>query len=230
MSNGKIHYIDIGCKYMDHLGTRLKQLRKDKNITQQQLAELIGVSKTSIIYWEKGDNLPKHDSLISLSRILGVSSTYLMQGKQVEDKDDQRYQILPKRFVPILSWQQANQEHPLMHLSTDHKDWLAAHPHMTKDCYALEVLGDSMLPEFRPHDHIYVTTDITSGQLKTGDFVIVQTQDQQEALFKRLVIETDGMFLQVLNETWPQQTMPFTASLKIVAKVLGFWRGFNQLK
>lgn len=56
---------------MDHLGTRLKQLRKNKNITQQQLAELIGVSKTSIIYWEKGDNLPKHDSLITLGKVLG---------------------------------------------------------------------------------------------------------------------------------------------------------------
>ena len=213
---------------MDHLGTRLKQLRKNKNITQQKLAELIGVSKTSIIYWEKGDNLPKHDSLITLGKVLGVSPTYLMQGKAVDNLEEDTSYIVPNRFIPLLSWQQANQEDSLKNINADHKNWLAAHPNMTKGCYALGVLGESMLPEFRPHDYLYVTTDLESQPLKTGDFVIVQTQDHQEALFKRLIIETDGMFLQVLNEKWPQQTIPLTASFKIVAKVVGFWRDLSN--
>lgn len=212
---------------MDHLGTRLKQLRKNKNITQQQLAELIGVSKTSIIYWEKGDNLPKHDSLITLGKVLGVSPTYLMQGKTVDNLEENTSYIIPNRFIPLMSWQQANQEDSLKNINANHKDWLAAHPNMTKDCYALEVLGESMLPEFRPHDYLYVTTNLESQPLKTGDFVIVQTQDHQEALFKRLIIETNGMFLQVLNEKWPQQTIPLTASFKVVAKVVGFWRNLS---
>ena len=227
MSNGKIHYICYGYKDMDHLGTRLKQLRKNKNITQQQLAELIGVSKTSIIYWEKGDNLPKHDSLITLGKVLGVSPTYLMQGKTVDNLEENTSYIIPNRFIPLMSWQQANQEDSLKNINANHKDWLAAHPNMTKDCYALEVLGESMLPEFRPHDYLYVTTNLESQPLKTGDFVIVQTQDHQEALFKRLIIETNGMFLQVLNEKWPQQTIPLTASFKVVAKVVGFWRNLS---
>ncbi|WP_122902217.1 LexA family transcriptional regulator [Acinetobacter sp. B51(2017)] len=213
---------------MDHLGTRLKQLRKNKNITQQQLAELIGVSKTSIIYWEKGDNLPKHDSLITLGKVLGVSPTYLMQGKTTDNLEENSSYVVPNRFIPLLSWQQANQKDSLKNIDANHKNWLAAHPNMTKDCYALEVLGESMLPEFRPHDYLYVTTDLESVSLRTGDFVIVQTQDHQDALFKRLVIETEGMFLQVLNEKWPQPIIPLTASFKIVAKVVGFWRDLSN--
>ncbi|WP_407408976.1 XRE family transcriptional regulator [Acinetobacter sp.] len=212
---------------MDHLGTRLRQLRKEKNITQQQLAELIGVSKTSIIYWEKGDNLPKHDSLVHLSKILGVSPTYLMQGKTIDNTEEDNNYILTSRLIPLLSWKQANQPESLNNIDANHKDWLAAHPNMVKDCYALKVLGESMLPEFRPNDHIYVTTNIKLEQLKTGDFVIVQNQEYEEALFKRLVLETEGMFLQVLNEKWPQQTIPLTGSFKIVAKVVGFWRNFS---
>ncbi|MFX9085396.1 helix-turn-helix transcriptional regulator, partial [Acinetobacter baumannii] len=38
---------------METLGTRLKNLRKSKKLTQQQIADAIGVSKTSVIYWEK---------------------------------------------------------------------------------------------------------------------------------------------------------------------------------
>jgi len=66
---------------METLGTRLKALRKNKKITQQQVADAIGVSKTSVIYWEKDENLPKHDSLMALARVLGVTSDYLLNGK-----------------------------------------------------------------------------------------------------------------------------------------------------
>lgn len=38
---------------METLGIRLKNLRKQKKLTQQALADLVGVSKTSVIYWEK---------------------------------------------------------------------------------------------------------------------------------------------------------------------------------
>ena len=46
---------------METLGVRLKRLRSSKKITQQKLADAIGVSKTSVIYWEKDENVPKQD-------------------------------------------------------------------------------------------------------------------------------------------------------------------------
>ena len=58
---------------METLGSRLKFLRKDKKMTQQQLADEVGVSKTSVIYWEKDENIPKHESLILLSKVLITS-------------------------------------------------------------------------------------------------------------------------------------------------------------
>ena len=35
---------------------RLKELRKEKGLTQQELADKIGVTKRTYIYWEKGDD------------------------------------------------------------------------------------------------------------------------------------------------------------------------------
>ena len=173
---------------------------------------------------EKGDTLPKHDSLVSLGKIFGVNTTYLMHGKKTDNQNNESSYISPNERIPLLSWQQANQQDPLKNLTTDHKEWLAPHPNMIKHCYALTVVGESMLPEFRPHDKIYITTDIQHHNLKTGDFVIIQHKENNDALFKRLIIETDGYFLQALNEKWPQQTIQLTASFKIVGKVVGLWR------
>ncbi|TVT77642.1 XRE family transcriptional regulator [Acinetobacter colistiniresistens] len=65
---------------METLGIRLKQLRKDQKLTQQQLADKVGVSKTSVIYWEKDENIPKHESLMLLSHALNCSPDWLLNG------------------------------------------------------------------------------------------------------------------------------------------------------
>lgn len=65
---------------METLGIRLKQLRKEQKLTQQQLADKVGVSKTSVIYWEKDENIPKHESLMLLSHALNCSPDWLLSG------------------------------------------------------------------------------------------------------------------------------------------------------
>jgi phage repressor protein C with HTH and peptisase S24 domain len=190
------------------------------------LSQTFGISDKGAGKWLKGEAIPETSKIPLIAHFLNVNAEWLLSGigamKSIDEKQSNTQST--DHLIPVLSWQQANQKDSLKNINADHKNWLAAHPNMTKDCYALEVLGESMLPEFRPHDYLYVTTDLESVPLQTGDFVIVQTQDHQEALFKRLVLETDGIFLQVLNEKWPQQTIPLTASFKIVARVVGFWR------
>lgn len=74
---------------METLGVRLRKLRNDKRLTQQQLGELTGVSKTSVIYWEKDENIPKHESLVALASALNTTTAYLLYGiQQIEPWDD----------------------------------------------------------------------------------------------------------------------------------------------
>ena len=73
---------------METLGVRLKQLRKENKITQQQLADAIGVSKTSVIYWEKDENMPKHESLMALAKILKTTPQWLLDGVAVPEKSN----------------------------------------------------------------------------------------------------------------------------------------------
>jgi len=53
-------------------GVRLMELRKAANLTQTELAELIGETQTNIAYWEQSDKPPRSDVLPKLADVLGV--------------------------------------------------------------------------------------------------------------------------------------------------------------
>lgn len=63
---------------MVEFGNRLRQLRKDRKLTQQQLAELIGVKNGVISFYELGDRIPSPEVLRKLALALHVTSDYLL--------------------------------------------------------------------------------------------------------------------------------------------------------
>lgn len=213
---------------METLGTRLKNLRKSKKLTQQQVADAIGVSKTSVIYWEKDENLPKHDSLMALAQILGVTSAYLLSGKGSDSLDQNVTKPFPiaGRLVPVISWVQAGTwtSADSVPIGTEFKEWLPPNPKCGKNGYGLIVVGESMSPDFRPSDKIYVNPDFQISDLKTGDLVIVACDGETEATFKKLIVESNGMYLEPLNPKWHEKIIPLREGCKLVGKVVGLYR------
>lgn len=63
---------------MVEFGSRLRQLRKDRKLTQQQLAELIGVKNSVISFYEVGERTPSPDVLRKLALALHVTADYLL--------------------------------------------------------------------------------------------------------------------------------------------------------
>ncbi len=62
------------------LPEKLYELRKEKGISQEQLAEEIGVSRQAISKWESAKAMPESDKLILLSEYFGVSIDELLRG------------------------------------------------------------------------------------------------------------------------------------------------------
>lgn len=54
------------------LGQRIQKLRKDKKITQEQLAEMVGIDPKNISRIEKGNNYPSAENLTSIAKALNV--------------------------------------------------------------------------------------------------------------------------------------------------------------
>ena len=70
-----------------NFGERLKELRKGFALTQQQLADRLGVAKSVVSYYESGDRFPSYDVLIKIAGTFHVTTDYLLglERKRVVD-------------------------------------------------------------------------------------------------------------------------------------------------
>jgi transcriptional regulator with XRE-family HTH domain len=68
--------------------TRIVELRKEKGLTQQHLAERVGVHAQQLKRYEAGSSQPTFDVIRNLAVALGVSSDYLLFGKDERGPDD----------------------------------------------------------------------------------------------------------------------------------------------
>jgi len=71
---------------------RIHLLRKERGLTQQQLADLIGKSKTAISNYESGRIEPSLEELVNLSRVLNCSIDYLLIGTNDSKKELRRFE------------------------------------------------------------------------------------------------------------------------------------------
>lgn len=80
-------------------GSTIKKLREDKNMTQLQLAEKIGVTAKAVSKWETAKGLPDISLIEPLSQALGVSVMELMSGETVINKNASSNMLLSKFYV-----------------------------------------------------------------------------------------------------------------------------------
>lgn len=60
------------------LGQRLKELRKDKKLTQRQLSEILKINSVTYLHYEKGEREPPLPLLADMAIYYGVSVDYLL--------------------------------------------------------------------------------------------------------------------------------------------------------
>ena len=76
------------------IGTFLKELRKEKGITQEQMAEELGVSGRTISRWETGSNMPDISLLVEIAEFFDVSIPEIIKGeRKSEDMKDEAKEV-----------------------------------------------------------------------------------------------------------------------------------------
>lgn len=66
-----------------HVGKFIAELRKEQELTQEQLGEKIGVTNKTISRWENGNYLPPADVLLAMSQLFDVSVNEILSGKRL---------------------------------------------------------------------------------------------------------------------------------------------------
>jgi transcriptional regulator with XRE-family HTH domain len=65
------------------VGERLYKLRKEKNISQEELANVLDVSRQTISKWETGESTPDFNKICPLCEYYGITSDELLTGAKI---------------------------------------------------------------------------------------------------------------------------------------------------
>lgn len=87
-------------------GNHLKLIRKEKGLTQEQLADVLDVSRQAISKWESDTGYPETDKLLSIAKNLGVSLDYLMDNSPGEQDAEEEVCAAPvsERKIMVTSF------------------------------------------------------------------------------------------------------------------------------
>ncbi|MBP3696345.1 MAG: helix-turn-helix transcriptional regulator [Clostridia bacterium] len=69
------------------IGKFIAQLRKEHELSQEKLGEIIGVTNKTISRWETGTYLPSAEMLLSMSKLFDVSINELLSGKRLTQEE-----------------------------------------------------------------------------------------------------------------------------------------------
>ena len=90
-------------------GANLKKLREDSHLSQEQLADAIGVSKSTIGMYEQGNRMPNTNTILKdIASYFGVTIDYLVgfnsDNSSLSDEDFSRFGLRPigRRRIPML--------------------------------------------------------------------------------------------------------------------------------
>lgn len=71
-----------------NLSDRIQNLRKLKGLSQEELAEALGVSRQAVSKWESGQSSPDLDKIVQISEYFGVSTDHLLKGAELPNADN----------------------------------------------------------------------------------------------------------------------------------------------
>ena len=94
------------------IGKFISTKRKEKNLTQSELAEKLGISDRAISKWENGVCLPDAGNMTFLCQILGISINDLFSGEVVAESE--RQELLEKNLLEMTHLKEEKDKHLLL--------------------------------------------------------------------------------------------------------------------
>ena len=63
---------------MNIVAERIKEIRKDNNLSQEEFGKIISVSQDNVSLWEKGKSIPGTQHVINIAKAFNVTSDYIL--------------------------------------------------------------------------------------------------------------------------------------------------------
>ncbi len=201
---------------MSLFGSRLRQLRKEDNLTQKELAAKLGLAFSTISMYERGIREPDFETTEAIADYFNVSMDFLL-GKSTSTAPMGNIIPMPKfNTVPLLGTIACGE--PI--LATENLDGEVSIPDDIKADFALRCSGDSMIDaRIMDGDIVYIHQQPT---VNNGEIAAVLIDD--EATLKKVYLSEGTITLVACNTNY----QPFVYSgeklneIRILGKAVGF--------
>lgn len=190
---------------MSYFNSNLPFIRKQKGISQADLAAKIGVDQSTISLWEKGMDTTVENA-IKIAEALNVSIPDFL-GKDLKFDNAEFVNIDSETIqIPVLGVIKAGipieaQQDILEYIDIP-KTWLKG----GKSFYGLNISGDSMYPKYNNKDIVIFEQTSDYHQANGKDCAVMVNGD--DATFKKVFLDESGVTLQPYNNEYP--AMRFT--------------------
>ena len=202
-----------------NIGIKIKNKRKELNLTMFEVAQKTGVSEATVSRWESGDiaNM-RRDKIVALANALQVTPSYLMD----LETDTDNIEDIPGVFVPtmrrvaLLGTIACGE--PI--LARENLDGEVVVPDDIRADFALRCKGDSMIDaRIMDGDIVYIRQQPV---VENGEIAAVLIDD--EATLKRVYLSENTITLMACNAKF--QPLVYTGSqleeVRIIGKAVGF--------
>ena len=195
------------------IGPQIRLLRKEANMTQQELASKLYVSQQAVGKWERGESTPNPETIVAMSKIFGVAADTLL-GESAPPLST------GGTWVPGLGDVAAGIPIEAVENIVDYEEIDTAMASNGK-YYGLRIKGSSMEPRIREGDVVIVRQQEDAD---TGDTAVVLVNGES-ATVKRIKKEPDGgLWLLPNNPAYdPQHYSPAEVAekpVRIIGKVV----------
>ncbi|MEJ8827262.1 S24 family peptidase [Variovorax humicola] len=196
----------------------IREGRKRLNMSEQQFADALGVSRGAVQQWEKpGGTAPKRTNQARVAKLLGISVAELVSGVSAGSRGaDMRGE------VPLVSEVEAGNYTVIDNFQPKQQfDMVPVSVPIERHTYALRVHGDSMVSETGdsfPAGSILVVEPEMKAE--PGDYVIA-LNEANETTFKQLVKDGGDFYLKPLNTRYPIKPLDG-------ARIIGVVREFTK--
>lgn len=175
----------------------IRRLRKERGLTQEDLAKLIGVGRTSVTQWERGAQDPLMGNVQKMAGVFGVATSVIVGDEEfiMANCNGERH---PRPILGRIAAGEARDACEIEGetLDVDEEIW-----ERWPDGKWFQVAGNSMNRLFPDGAMVYLDVDLEPGEVRNGD-VAALFVNGDEATVKRVYFEDGGTVIRLHPESY----------------------------
>jgi len=226
------------------IGQKIRKIRKSKNITQTELAHMIGISPQQMYRIETGRSNTSFKTLSLIAKALGISEEELLKSEGIDNKlleVEEQKKVLkslidkitsnvtplskPLVQIPVYGRVPAGYPREMWH---DYIEEYIAIPDAPEGSFGLKVSGDSMIGEGIEEGDTVV---IDPNQLAYNGDIVVAVIDGSEFTLKKFYQNAEHVILSPANSHYQPVVLPiesFGERVNIIGVMIGVYKRFKK--